>query len=60
MKDPSEFKCGSFLWITESHDALATLMIIDMPVPISLEHENCGGAILETCRNQGIEPTQYA
>lgn len=34
MQDPSAFTGGSFLWFTESPDALRVPMIIDLPVPV--------------------------
>jgi hypothetical protein len=34
MKDPSKFESGSLLCVTQSRDALATPMVIDLPVPI--------------------------
>lgn len=34
MDNPSCFKHGSFLWVTESRDHLAVPLIIDLPVPI--------------------------
>jgi hypothetical protein len=37
MKHPSKFTGGSLLWVTESRDALAIPMIIDLPVPIGPE-----------------------
>jgi hypothetical protein len=37
MSDPRTFQGGSLLWITQSQDAMAVPMIIDMPVPIGPE-----------------------
>jgi hypothetical protein len=37
MSDPSRFKEGSLLWVTESRDALAVPMLVDLPVPIGPE-----------------------
>jgi hypothetical protein len=42
MKDPSAFKGGSFLWVTQSADALQVPLIVDLPVPIGPELGSAG------------------
>ncbi|MFQ5801995.1 MAG: hypothetical protein ACE5JQ_03745 [Candidatus Methylomirabilales bacterium] len=39
MRNPGNFREGSFLWITQSRDRLAVPLIVDLPVPIKESSE---------------------